>query len=72
MAPMHPDDMVRELDKIHTALEHAGNHLSKQNEANASLHLSNKVLYSPLTVAVLNAAESATRLREHFAAEASQ
>lgn len=59
-------DILRELSKIETALAAAEEHLTKQNEANAALHMSDRVLYSPLTVAVVNARESAKRVREHL------
>ena len=61
---MHIDDLNRELDKIDNALAHAETYLAKNNEANASLHLSDRVLYSPLTTAVINARTSVTRIRE--------
>jgi hypothetical protein len=69
---MHHDDALREVDKVLAALQRAGDHLSKQNEANAALHLADKVLYSPLTVAVLNAADSAAKLRDHLAEQAAR
>lgn len=59
-------DILRELSKIEAALAAAEEHLTKQNEANAALHMSERVLYSPLTVAVVNARESAKRVREHL------
>ena len=59
-------DALRELSKIEAALAAAEEHLTKQNEANAALHMSDRVLYSPLTVAVVNARESAKRVREHL------
>jgi len=57
-------DALRELAKIEAALEAAETHLTKQNEANAALHMSERVLYSPLTVAVINARESAKKVRD--------
>lgn len=57
-------DALRELSKIGEALKNAEEHLTKQNEANAALHMSERVLYSPLTVAVINARESVKRVRE--------
>ncbi|MFC4334065.1 hypothetical protein [Salininema proteolyticum] len=59
-------DVLRELAKVEAALAAAEEHLTKQNEANAALHLSERVLYSPLTVAVVNARESATKIRTHL------
>jgi hypothetical protein len=59
-------DVLRELTKVETALAAAGEHLTKQNEANAALHMSGRVLYSPLTVAVVNARESVKKIRTHL------
>lgn len=59
-------DVLRELAKVEAALAAAEEHLTKQNEANAALHMSERVLYSPLTVAVVNARESAKRIRTHL------
>jgi hypothetical protein len=59
-------DVLRELTKVETALAAAEEHLTKQNEANAALHMSGRVLYSPLTVAVVNARESANKIRTHL------
>jgi nucleoside diphosphate kinase len=60
----HDIDALRELAKVEATLEAAEAHLTKQNEANAALHMSERVLYSPLTVAVINARESAKKIRE--------
>lgn len=60
-------DALRELAKIEAALAAAETHLTKQNEANAALHMSERVLYSPLTVAVINARESAKKVRDELA-----
>lgn len=59
-------DALRELAKVETALAAAEEHLTKQNEANAALHMSGRVLYSPLAVAVVNARESANKIRTHL------
>ena len=59
-------DALRELAKVEDALASAEEHLTKQNEANAALHMSGRVLYSPLTVAVVNARESAKKIRTHL------
>lgn len=63
--PMHPDDVRRELSKIAVALEGAEARLARENESNAALHMSDRVLYSPLTVAVINARKSLARVREY-------
>ncbi len=65
-SPTADSDVLRELTKVETALEAAEKHLTTQNEANAALHMSDRVLYSPLTVAVVNARESAKRVRAHL------
>lgn len=67
---MHNDDLLRELDKIGTALHHAGEYLAKMNESNAMLHLSERVLYSPLTVEVLHAKESVELILAQLTPEA--
>jgi hypothetical protein len=41
-------DMRRELDKAAETLKAVERHLARQSEANAALHCSEKVMYSPL------------------------
>lgn len=65
---MHPDDVARELEKVGDALSAAAKHLSLQNEANAALHMNDKVLYSPLTTAVINAHKSLLMVLDHISA----
>jgi hypothetical protein len=55
---MTKEDVARELNKIEEALRWAEEHFIKQSEANAALHMNNRVLYSPIAVAVTNARES--------------
>lgn len=45
----------RHLEKAENALAYTEKHLTLTNEANAALHLSDKVFYSPLTSAVHDA-----------------
>jgi hypothetical protein len=44
-------DLIRELEKIFHTLDSVVDYLQTQNEANAKLHMSDKVMYSPLTSA---------------------
>lgn len=48
-------NLKRELDKIELALKHAVEYHKKVNEANAILHLSERVMYSPMTTELFNA-----------------
>lgn len=66
---MTSDDLNRELKKIGDALAWADQHLSRDNESNAALHCADRVLYSPLTVAVANARESLDRVRHLIESE---
>jgi hypothetical protein len=65
---MHRDDAIRELAKIELALGAAELHLVRHNETNAALHMSETVLHSPLTIAVINARASVEKLRVHLSA----
>jgi hypothetical protein len=58
------EDQLRELAKIQDSLTWAINYHTKLNESNAALHKSDRVLYSPLTVSLINAKESVDRLME--------
>lgn len=49
---MDSQDLIRELQKIEAVLFKVEEYHSKTNEANSALHMSDKVLYSPLTSAV--------------------
>lgn len=62
----HPLDAVREMDKVIDALERAATHLARMNESNAALHLSEQVLYSPLTVITYQARGSAEQVRAYL------
>ena len=59
-------DLIRELDKIGDTIGQAVAYLSKVNEANAALHLNDKVFYSPLTAALVAAGESVGVLRRNL------
>jgi hypothetical protein len=48
---MEKADLIRELEKIFHTLDNVVDYLETQNEANAKLHMSDKVMYSPLTSA---------------------
>jgi hypothetical protein len=48
---MEKPDLIRELEKIFHTLDSIVDYLETQNEANAKLHMSDKVMYSPLTSA---------------------
>ena len=50
-------NLKRHLDKAEQALDWTERHLTLTNEANAALHLSEKVFYSPLTSLVHDALE---------------
>ena len=58
-------DVLRELDKVADTLDAAVLHHTKFNEANAALHMNDKVFYSPLTGALVAARESLDLLRAH-------
>lgn len=62
---MHQSDRARELTKVETALDKAIEHHTKANEANAALHLADRVLYSPLTVHLIEARESLRKITAH-------
>ncbi len=57
---MKNEDFKRELQKVLEAIEAATEYHEKSNEANAALHLSERVLYSPLT-AKLQTADNTLR-----------
>lgn len=44
-------NVIRELEKIFDVLDSVVDYLETQNEANAKLHMYDKVMYSPLTSA---------------------
>lgn len=52
-------DLIRDLEKIEEAVTTALEHHKLQNEANAKLHCSDTVLYSPLTVKLATAKQVA-------------
>ena len=56
------EDLRRELEKIEEALELAVRYHSKTNEANAALHKSGRVLYSPMTISLMIGLDSVRKL----------
>lgn len=48
---MEKADLIRELEEIQETLEDMTTYLEMTSEANAKLHMSDKVMYSPLTSA---------------------
>ncbi len=50
-------DLIRHLEKCEHALEWTENYLARTNEANAALHLADRVFFSPLTSEVHGALE---------------
>lgn len=63
---MNTTDIMRELEKITTTLKWAEEHLTKDSESKAALHLSERVLYTPLCTSVVAAKNSALKLSQHF------
>lgn len=59
---MERSDLLRELTKAQEALSWTERYLTRENEANAALHLNERVFYSPLTTQVHEAVESLTRV----------
>lgn len=59
---MERSDLLRELTKAQEALSWTEKYLTRENEANAALHLNERVFYSPLTTQVHEAAESLARV----------
>jgi len=59
---MNRDDVRRELEKIRDVLDWAAKHHTRENEANAALHLNEKVFYSPLTTQLVEAQWSIERM----------
>jgi hypothetical protein len=60
---MQLDDIQRELDKIKEAVDLAVTYHEKDNEKNAALHCSPKVLYSPLTARLQIAQQTLRNLK---------
>lgn len=59
---MERSDLLRELAKAQEALTWTEKYLTRENEANAALHLNERIFYSPLTSQVHDAAESLGRV----------
>jgi septation ring formation regulator EzrA len=58
------DDLERDLDKIDETLNWCEERLAKEAEANAALHTSVRVLYSPLHAKVLAARHTLQEMRD--------
>lgn len=63
---MNKDNALRELEKIEDALAQAFDYHALTNEANAKLHGSDKVMYSPLTNKLGLAIHAAKALRNEL------
>jgi len=63
---MNNDDILRELNKITAALKWAEEHLAKDGESKAALHMSDRVLYSPLCTSVVAARKSAKKVADEI------
>ncbi len=50
---MEKEDLIRELNKIHDVFDKVVEYLQTQSEANAHMHMSDKVMYPPLTAAAI-------------------
>lgn len=59
---METEDLTRELEKIEAVLFKVEEYLTKTSEANAALHMSEKVLYTPLSSAVSVSLDSIHKL----------
>lgn len=59
---MNQKDLIRELEKAHDALKWTEMYLTRENEANAALHLNMRVFYSPLTTQVHEAQKSLSQV----------
>jgi hypothetical protein len=57
-------DALREMEKVVETLERTAECLTKKNESDAALHLSDRVLYSPLTTEVIAAHQAAMKVRD--------
>lgn len=60
---MNPEDLMREVDKIDGVLEAVEKYLTRQNEMNAALHMSDRVMASPLASAVTTARNGCESIR---------
>ena len=59
---MDRNDLLRELTKAQETLTWTEKYLTRENEANAALHLNERVFYSPLTTQVHDAVASLGRV----------
>lgn len=59
---MEHSDLLRELTKAKEAMVWTEKYLTRRNEADAALHLNERVFYSPLTTQVHEASESLGRV----------
>ena len=66
---MERSDLLRELTKIQDTLTWTEKYLTRENEANAALHMNERVFYSPLTTQVHEAALSLGRVLQDLGEE---
>lgn len=59
---MEQQDLVRELMKISQVLDRVTEYLENQSQGNAFLHMSDKVMYPPLTSAAILANKELSQL----------
>lgn len=57
-------DALREMEKVVETLEKAADHHIKRDEMNAALHMNDRVLHAPLTSAIVQAHQSALKVRD--------
>lgn len=62
LTPDEREDIMRELEKVDEALNWVELHLEKSSEANAALHVSTRVMYSPLHAKVVAARQTLVTL----------
>lgn len=66
---MRASDLVRELEKAENVLGMVERYLTAFNESMAALHLSERVIQSPLTAAVMQARMDLTQAVDRLALE---
>lgn len=62
MNNLNNEDLIRELQKVSETLSNVAEYLETQSEANAMLHMSDKVMYPPLTSAARLSARDLSEL----------
>lgn len=66
---MKRSDLVRELTKTADTLSWAEKYLTRENEANAALHMNDRVFYSPLTTQIHECGLALSRVLADLAEE---